>query len=45
MTVKLKLCSITLLLKRGELLQSELKNDDDNFYYRMWNMADANHFK
>jgi len=31
-------------LKEGELLQSELKNDDDNFYYRMWNMADANHF-
>ncbi|MBP2603679.1 FMN-binding glutamate synthase family protein [Acinetobacter calcoaceticus] len=31
-------------LKEGELLQSELNNDDDNFYYRMWNMADANHF-
>ncbi|MDC4643690.1 FMN-binding glutamate synthase family protein [Acinetobacter baumannii] len=31
-------------LKEGELLQSELKNDNDNFYYRMWNMADANHF-
>ncbi|QNX18300.1 FMN-binding glutamate synthase family protein [Acinetobacter seifertii] len=31
-------------LKDEELLQSELNNDGDNFYYRMWNMADANHF-
>ncbi|WP_445407450.1 FMN-binding glutamate synthase family protein [Acinetobacter seifertii] len=31
-------------LKNGELLQSELNNDGDNFYYRMWNIADANHF-
>ncbi len=32
------------LKKKVSFLQSELKNDDDNFYYRMWNMADANHF-
>ncbi len=45
MTVKLRtMLSCIFFLKEGELLQSELNNDDDNFYYRMWNMADANHF-
>ncbi|ENX15266.1 hypothetical protein F895_01812 [Acinetobacter sp. CIP 64.2] len=34
---------IHFFLKENELLHSDL-NDDDNFYYRMWKMADANQF-
>ncbi|ENX35270.1 hypothetical protein F889_00937 [Acinetobacter colistiniresistens] len=34
---------IHFFLKENELLHSDL-NDEDNFYYRMWKMADANQF-
>lgn len=34
---------IHFFLKENELLQDDL-NDDDNFYYRMWKLADANTF-
>lgn len=34
---------IHFFLKENELLHSDL-NDDENFYYRMWKMADANQF-
>ena len=35
---------IHFFLKENELLQAELLNDDENFYYRMWELADAHHF-
>ena len=32
-----------LFLKENELLQADL-NDDENFYYRMWKLANAKSF-
>lgn len=34
---------IHFFLKENELLQNNL-DDDENFYYRMWKLADADRF-
>ena len=34
---------IHFFLKENELLQADL-NDDENFYYRMWKLANAKSF-